>query len=98
MSRFEESKIIEHDSRLDRIDGEINSLRKAKEEPAEEMTRIKVIAVEFNKDLYKSGEEQINKNLANGYKIQKEFQTDSGIVVFMTKWEKPKKNEMSSNG
>ena len=49
MSRFEESKILEHDGRLDQISSELNTLRKEKEEPEKEMTKVRVVAVEFQK-------------------------------------------------
>ena len=93
MSRFEESKLLEHDKRLDHLSSELNSLRKEKEEPEKEMTMIRVVAVEFDQNKYKFGEAEVNRNIADGFVIQKEFQTDSGVVIFMTKWEKPKKVE-----
>ena len=93
MSRFEESKIAEHDGRLDEMSREIHSLRKEKEEPVKEMTKVRVVAVEFQKENYKLGEAEVNRNLSDGFIIQKEFQTESGAVIFMAKWEKPKKVE-----
>ena len=93
MSRYEESKIAEHDGRLDQMSSELNSLRKEKEEPDKEMTKSRFVAVEFQKEKYKLGEAEVNRNLSDGFVIQKEFQTDSGVVIFMTKWEKPKKVE-----
>ena len=48
MSRFEESKIAEHDGRLDKISRDLHDLRKEKEEPEKEMTMIRVVAVEFD--------------------------------------------------
>ena len=95
MSRFEESKIAEHDGRLDQMSSELNSLRKEKEEPEKEMTMIRVVAVEFDQNKYKFGEAEVNRNITDGFVIQKEFQTDSGVVIFMTKWEKPKKVEQN---
>ena len=95
MSRFEESKIAEHDGRLDQISSELNSLRKEKEEPVKEMTKVRVVAVEFQKENYKLGEAEVNRNLSDGFIIQKEFQTESGAVIFMAKWEKPKKVEQT---
>ena len=93
MSRFEESKIAEHDGRLDEISRDLHDLRKEKEEPEKEMTMIRVVAVEFDQNKYKFGEAEVNRNITDGFVIQKEFQTDSGVVIFMTKWEKPKKVE-----
>ena len=91
MSRFEESKILEHDGRLDQISSELNTLRKEKEEPEKEMKSVRVVAVEFMKEKYRLGEDEVNRNLSDGFVIQKEFQTESGVVIFMTKWEQPKK-------
>ena len=93
MSRYEESKIAEHDGRLDQISSELNTLRREKEEPEKEMTKVRVVAVEFRQEKYRLGEAEVNRNLSDGFIIQKEFQTDSGVVIFMTKWEKPKKVE-----
>ena len=90
MSRFEESKIAEHDGRLDEMTREIHALRIEKEEPEKQMTRVRVVAVEFQKEKYRLGEEEVNRNLSDGFVIQKEFQTESGVVIFMTKWDKPK--------
>ena len=90
MSRFEESKIAEHDGRLDEMTKEIHALRIEKEEPEKQMTRVRVVAVEFQKEKYRLGEEEVNRNLSDGFVIQKEFQTESGVVIFMTKWDKPK--------
>ena len=95
MSRFEESKIAEHDGRLDNISRDLHDLRKEKEEPEQEMTRVRVVAVEFRKEKYRLGEAEVNRNLSDGFVIQKDFQTDSGVVIFMTKWEKPKKVEQN---
>ena len=95
MSRFEESKIAEHDGRLDEMSREIHSLREKKEEPEKEMTTIRVVAVEFRQEQYRLGEAEVNRNLSDGFVIQKEFQTESGAVIFMAKWEKPKKVEQT---
>ena len=97
MSRYEESKIAEHDGRLDQMSSELNSLRKEKEEPDKEMTKSRFVAVEFQKEKYKLGEAEVNRNLSDGFVIQKEFQTDSGVVILMTKWEKPKKVDGAMN-
>ena len=86
MGRYEESKIAEHDGRLDQMSSELNSLRKEKEEPDKEMTKSRFVAVEFQKEKYKLGEAEVNRNLSDGFVIQKEFQTDSGVVIFMAKW------------
>ncbi len=87
MSRFEESKIAEHDGRLDKISREIDDLRKEKGSDYD-MTELSTVAIEFEKEKYKIGEAKVNRNLSRGLVIQKWFQTESGVVLFMAKWEK----------
>ena len=87
MSRFEESKIAEHDGRLDKISRDLHDLRKEKESDYD-MTKLSTVAVEFDKEKYKIGEAKVNRNLSRGLAIQKWFQTESGVVVFMAKWKK----------
>ena len=50
------------------------------------MTTFKVVAIEFKENRYKSGEEEVNQNLSCGFEITKDFQTESGVVIVMTKW------------
>jgi len=57
MSRSEESKIAEHDGRLDEMTREIYALRIEKEEPEKEMKSVRVVAVEFMKEKYRLGED-----------------------------------------
>ena len=90
MSRFEESKILEHDERLDRISSDLKSLKKEKE-TSEKMVKIRVIAIEFAPDKYQIGEAQMNSLIASGWLIQKEFSRESGVVFVMSKWEKKTK-------
>ena len=90
MSRVEESKILEHDERLDRISSELKSLKAEKETP-EKMVKIKVVAIEFTPDKYQIGEAQMNSLIASGWLIQKEFSRESGVVFVMSKWEKKTK-------
>ena len=54
------------------------------------MTTFKVVAIEFKENKYKSGEQEVNRNLSCGFEITKDFQTDSGVVIVMTKWEDKK--------
>ena len=86
MSRFEESKLMEHEGRLDKISQELQSIMEEKPKKSK-MTKFKVIAIEFKEDKYKEGEAQVNQNLSYGYEITKDFQTESGVVIVMTKWE-----------
>ena len=54
------------------------------------MTTFKVVAIEFKENKYKSGEQEVNHNLSCGFEITKDFQTESGVVIVMTKWEDKK--------
>jgi len=92
MSRFEESKLLEHDERLDQISSDLKSLKKEKE-TSEKMVKIKVVAIEFSPDTYQIGEAQMNSLIASGWLIQKEFSRESGVVFVMSKWEKKTKED-----
>ena len=59
--------------------------RKAKE-PEYDMTELRTVAIEFDEEQYRIGEAKVNRNLSRGLAIQKWFQTDSGVVIFMAKW------------
>ena len=92
MSRFEESKILEHDERLDKMSSDLKSLKDEKE-TKEKMVKIKVVAIELDPNKYKIGEAEVNSLIASGWLIQKDFSRESGIVYIMSKWEsKPKEH------
>ena len=90
MSRFEESKLLEHDERLDHISRDLKSLKEEKE-ASEKMVKIKVVAIEFAPDKYQIGEAQINSLLASEWELQKDFSRESGVVFVMSQWEKKTK-------
>lgn len=92
MSRFEESKLLEHDERLDKMSSDLKSLKDEKE-TKEKMVKIKVVAIEFSPDTYQIGEAQMNSLIASGWLIQKEFSRESGVVFVMSKWEKKTKED-----
>ena len=92
MSRFEESKIIEHDERIDQMSKDLKSLKDEKE-TKEKMVKIKVVAIEFSPDKYQIGEAQVNSLLASDWEMQKEFSRESGVVFVMSKWEKKTKED-----
>ena len=94
-SRFEESKLMEHEGRLDEISHELQSLKE--EKPIRRMAQFKVVAIEFNEDKYKAGEAQVHQNLSSGYEITKDFQTESGVVIVMTKWEDKKETRKDAH-
>ena len=90
MSRFEESKLLEHDERLDHISRDLKSLKEEKE-ASEKMVKIKVVAIEFAPDKYQIGEAQINSLLASDWELQKDSSRESGVVFVMSQWEKKTK-------
>ena len=92
MSRYEESKIIEHDERIAQIEMGIKALKEEKE-ASEKMVKIKVVAIEFAPDKYQIGEAQINSLLASEWELQKDFSRESGVVFVMSKWEKKTKED-----
>ena len=61
------------------------------------MTTFKVVAIEFKENRYKSGEEEVNQNLSCGFEITKDFQTESGVVIVMTKWEDKKETRKDAH-
>ena len=89
MSRFKESKIMEHDERLENLESKIEK----KDNEKWKQTDFRVVAIEFNEEKYKAGEAQVNRNLTNGLVIQNDYKTDSGIVIFMCKWKKVTKED-----
>ena len=86
MSRFEESKILEHDERLDKMSSDLKSLKDEKE-TKEKMVKIKVVAIELDPSKYQIGEAEVNSLLASGWYLHKDFPRESGIVYIMSKWE-----------
>ena len=86
MSRFEESKLLEHDERLDKMSSDLKSLKDEKE-TKEKMVKIKVVAIELDPSKYQIGEAEVNSLLASGWYLHKDFPRESGIVYIMSKWE-----------
>ena len=81
-------KLLEHEGRLNEMSHDLESIR---DEPKKKMTMFKVIAIEFKPNQYRIGEAQVNHNLSQGFEITKDFQTESGVVIVMTKWADKKK-------
>jgi len=52
---------------------------------------MKFVGVVFEPEKYKTGEAEINDALSNGFEVIRDFQTGSGIVVTLGKWEKEDK-------
>ena len=86
MSKFEESKILEHDERIDQMSKDLKHLKEEKE-TKEKMVEIKVVAIELDPDKYQIGEAEVNSLLSSGWYLHKDFPRESGIVYIMSKWE-----------
>ena len=52
-----------------------------------DLKAVKFVGIIFDKDEYKKGEAELNMLLEKGYKVIKDFQTSSGIVVSLGKYE-----------
>ena len=54
MSRFEESKLMEHDGRIEAMAQELQCLIHEKPKKSK-MTKFRLVAIEFKEDKYKEG-------------------------------------------
>jgi hypothetical protein len=52
---------------------------------------MKFVGIVFEPEKYKTGEAEINDALSNGFEVIRDFQTGSGIVMALGKWEKEDK-------
>ena len=77
----------ENDSRIEKLEKQIQKLKK---KPRKKLTKMKFVGVVFEPEKYKTGEAEINDALSNGFEVIRDFQTGSGIVVTLGKWEKAK--------
>ena len=74
----------ENDSRIEKLEKQIKNLKKR---PTKKLTKMKFVGVVFEPEKYKTGEAEINDALSNGFEVIRDFQTGSGIVVTLGKWE-----------
>ena len=61
-----------------------------------ELKAVKFVGIVFDKDEYKKGEMELNRFLEKGYKVIKDFQTSSGIVVSLGKYENGRRDDYAS--
>ena len=66
-------------------------IKKLKKRQPRKMTAMKFVGVIFDPEKYKAGEAEINDALFDGFEVIRDFQTGSGIVVTLGKWEKENK-------
>ncbi len=78
----------ENDSRIEKLEKQIKKLKKR---PTKKLTKMKFVGVVFEPEKYKTGEAEINDALSNGFEVIRDFQTGSGIVMALGKWEKENK-------
>ena len=78
----------ENDSRIEKLEKQIKKLKKR---PTKKLTKMKFVGVVFEPEKYKTGEAEINDALSNGFEVIRDFQTGSGIVMALGKWDKDDK-------
>ena len=78
----------ENDSRIEKLEKQIQKLKKR---PTKKLTKMKFVGIVFEPEKYQTGEAEINDALSNGFEVIRDFQTGSGIVVTLGKWEKENK-------
>ena len=85
------SKIQELEEKLDAVGvgflKQQKDIKKLKKRQSRKMTAMKFVGVAFDPVKYKAGETEINDALSNGFEVIRDFQTGSGIVVTLGKWE-----------
>ena len=70
------------------IDKQGKDIKKLKKKQARKMTAMKFVGVLFDPEKFKTGEDEINDALANGFEVIRDFETGGGIVMTLGKWEK----------
>ena len=56
-----------------------------------EIQAVKFIGVEFDPDTYKTGETEVNDYLKKGFQFVRDYQTASGLVIALGRFEKGSK-------
>ena len=80
--------------RIDKSEKLIKSLQKKLRElgpKKDELKAVKFIGVEFDPDTYKTGESEINDYLKRGFQFVRDYQTASGLVIALGRFEKKSK-------
>ena len=95
MENENNSKIEELEEKLDAVGvgflKQQKDIKKLKKKSRRKMTAMKFVGVLFDPEKFKTGEAEINDALSNGFEVIRDFQTGSGIVVTLGKWEKEDK-------
>jgi len=86
---------LKQEKHLDKIDQfnmkKEKDSKKLKKRQSRKMTAMKFVGVVFDPEKYKAGEEEINEALSDGFEVIQDFQTGSGIVFALGKWENKSK-------
>ena len=82
---------LKQEKHLDKIDQfnmkKEKDSKKLKKRQSRKMPAMKFVGVVFDPEKYKSGEEEINEALSDGFEVIQDFQTGGGIVFALGKWE-----------
>ena len=77
--------------RIEKSEKLIKSLRqriREKDSKKNELKAVKFIGVEFDPDTYKNGEDEVNDYLNKGFQFVRDYQTASGLVIALGRFEK----------
>ena len=80
--------------RIEKSEKLIKSLRQRirdKNSKKNELKAVKFIGVEFDPDTYKNGEDEVNDYLNKGFQFVRDYQTASGLVIALGRFEKRRK-------
>jgi len=80
--------------RIEKSERLIKNLRKKIKENGtkkDELKAVKFIGVEFDPDTYKNGEDEVNDYLNKGFQFVRDYQTASGLVIALGKFDKGRK-------
>ena len=80
--------------RIEKSERLIKSLRqkiREKGSKKDELKAVKFIGVEFDPDTYKTGESEVNDYLKRGFQFVRDYQTASGLVIALGRFEKGRK-------
>ena len=90
MSAKEKAMIV----RIEKSERLIKSLRqkiREKDKKKDQLKAVKFIGVEFDPDTYKNGENEVNDYLNKGFQFVRDYQTASGLVIALGRFEKGRK-------
>ena len=80
--------------RIEKSERLIKSLRqkiREKDKKKDQLKAVKFIGVEFDPDTYKTGESEVNDYLKRGFQFVRDYQTASGLVIALGRFEKGRK-------